>query len=122
MASTRLGVKSTSKTVRSPSPSIDSTEMPARVKSSASFRSSTGISTNSRSQLGMIFMSLVSGRSSLANLRWISQRLTTRDQRPSRKLLQKPHMSVKEQLQIGYAVEHGGDAVDTHAESEATHS
>src|SRR5215471_5277122 len=95
MASGRFVVISISKIEFFPEPSIRSTAIPANVRSSASRRASTFRSMNSRNQLGLILICVLC------------------------ELLQKPQISLEEQLNIVNSVSKHGDAFHAHAKGEA---
>src|SRR6267154_3670601 len=131
MASGRLVPISISKTVFGPSPETPSTAMPMEVRSSASRRSSTGRSTNSRIHCGQSFIifenelqiphSYAVGNDIYSGLAH-NVRRTTYDLRRTTvlpKLLQESHIPLKEQLQIIHSVHQHGNPVYAHAESEA---
>src|ERR1051326_5159541 len=107
MASTRLGVSSTSHTVWPPGPvDTPSTLTPACVRSDASRRSSTVTSTNSRIHWGRIF----TGFEHLPQRHRGTENKTAKEFSVSLclcgglclscELLQKPHIALEEQLDV----------------------
>src|SRR5206468_3757540 len=97
---------SISKTVSSPEPLIASTAMPAAVRSSASRRSSTRSSTKSRIHCGESFISGFQ-LSAISFQLFSCPRIplgSLRAESFSPKLLQKPDITLEEQLNVIHAV------------------
>src|SRR5580692_8403596 len=110
MASGRFVPISISKTVSAPDPMIPSTAIPDAVKSSASRRSSTVSSTNSRTHCG---------ESLIASIAPASRRLC---HCPLRPLPQEPHVPLKEQLQIVHPILQQSNSIRPHAKGESRNS
>src|SRR6185437_16771207 len=117
MASTRLVVMSISKMVASPSPTMLSTAMPTCVRSWARRKLSTSRSTNSRSQLGEMFIAAIGYRLSATGYRLAAAFLSRKPEAGGRKLLcellQKSYVAFEKMLDVVDSVLQHGDALDT---------